>query len=45
MRAEGYTHYERLPCNEDFGKFGWSCRYLPDAEIKFNELVNKNKKY
>ena len=40
----GYTHYEKLAVNEDFGKYAWSYRYLPDVEVKFKELVEKETK-
>jgi hypothetical protein len=42
MRAAGYTHYEKLASNEDFGQYGW---YYPiddlkRAEDKYSEVSN-----
>ena len=41
---KGYTHYEKLPSNEEFGKYGWYYMNKRLAIDHYNELIKKEKK-
>ena len=41
MIKNGYTHYEKLASNADFGKYGWAFIDRANAEVKFNQLLEE----
>lgn len=38
-KYEGFTHYEKLPSNEDFGTYAWCITNYEEAKQKYNIIV------